>query len=196
MSSQNLNQRILGPYRLSHHPFCDQFKDHIYVIKGKKYCRGCVMQYSGMIISFIVLSFGIFFGWLHIQSDIEVGFVLYVLILPTLITSFLIENRKLKDTARFLLGVSFTLAFVQLVFTPDWVIKGWILLNFLPGYIYLNKKRGKNNNQTCGICPEKNDEPNCSGYQIYADREKIFFTQAIEGGISDPFALPPDQLDE
>lgn len=196
MSSHNLNQRILGPYRLSHHPFCDQFKNHVYIIRGKKYCRGCIMQYSGMVISFIVLFPGVLFGWLHIQSDIEVGFVLYILILPTLITSFLIENRKLKDTARFLLGVSFILAFIQLVLTPDWIIKGWILLNFIPGYIYLNKKREKNNNHICEKCPEKNNQPNCTGYQIYSDRERIFLSQAISGGISDPFALPPDQLEE
>jgi hypothetical protein len=38
--------------------------------------------------------------------------------------------------------------------------------------------------------------PYCSGYQVYADRENVFLSQAIQGGISDPFSLPPDQLDD
>ena len=66
----------------------------------------------------------------------------------------------------------------------------------LLGYIYLNKKRAKKNNELCSHCEEKDKIPDCSGYQIYSDREKIFFAQAAQGGIHDPFALPPDQLDE
>ena len=38
--------------------------------------------------------------------------------------------------------------------------------------------------------------PNCSGYQAYSDREKIFLTQATQGGIQDPFAAPPDTLEK
>ena len=196
MSTRNLAQRILGPYRISHHPLCDHFKDHVYVIRGNKICRGCVMQYSGMIFSFISVSVGYFLGWWVGLTEIQIGFILYILVLPTILTAFLVKNRKIKDIARFLLGASFSLAFILLIFTPDWLIKGWILLNFIPGYMYLNKRRAKKNNEVCSQCEEKEKIPNCSGYQIYADREKIFLAQAAQGGIHDPFALPPEKLDD
>ncbi|UCE14301.1 MAG: hypothetical protein JSV04_03770 [Candidatus Heimdallarchaeota archaeon] len=196
MSTRNLVRRILGPYRISHHPLCDHYKDHVYRFRGNKICRGCVMQYSGMIFSFFIITIGTFFQWWKGLTEIQVGLVLYAMILPTLLTAFLIENRIIKDVARFLLGASFSLAFIQFVFTPDWLIKLWILINLIPGYIYLNKRRAKKNDEVCNQCEERINIPLCSGYQIFADREKIFMAQAVKGGIHDPFALSPDQLEE
>ena len=196
MSSRNLVNRILGPYRISHHPFCGNFQDHTYVIKGTKVCRGCVIQYSGIIFSFLVIGLGNLFRWWHGLTEIHVGFVLYMLVFPTILTAFLIKNRIAKDVTRFLLGTAFSLAFVLMIFTPDWLIKGWILVNFIPGYIYLNQRRAQKNREVCNQCSEHKNIPYCSGYQIMADREKIFLTQAVQGGIRDPFSLPPDQLDE
>ncbi|MFW9902886.1 MAG: hypothetical protein ACFFFH_01020 [Candidatus Thorarchaeota archaeon] len=196
MYERTLIHRILGPYRISHHPFCSHFKDHVYDIRGKRICRGCLMQYSGIMSSFMIITLGYFLGLWTGLTEFQVGIVLYFLVLPTIITAFLITNRKIKDIARFLLGTAFTLAFILLVFTPDWLIKGWILLHFIPGYIYLNRRRITKNDEVCSRCEEYSNFPNCTGYQIYTDREKIFMTQELQGGIIDPFALPPDKLDE
>ncbi len=197
-TSRNLTQRILGPYRLSHHPLCDNFHDHIYLLWDKKVCRGCLMQYSGMFLSFIIIVIGNLpnFKWWEGLSEYQVGIVLYIMILPTIFTGFLFPNRRAKDIARFLLGASFTLAFVQLIFTPNWLIKGWILINFIPGYVYLNRRRASKNSEVCESCYEYNKMPYCSGFQVYTDRENVFLKQAIQGGIQDPFALSPDQLDD
>ncbi|MFX0172539.1 MAG: hypothetical protein ACFE9L_11515 [Candidatus Hodarchaeota archaeon] len=154
------------------------------------------MQYSGMIISFAIICIGTVIGLWKGYTEIQVGLILYFLITPTFFTAFIINSRLLKDLARFLLGTSFTLAFFLLIFTPNWIIKGWILLNFIPGYIYLNKRRAKKNNEICSACQERHNIPFCSGYQVYTDRENIFMRQVIQGGIKDPFALPPDQLEE
>jgi len=196
MLGRNLAQRILGPYRISHHPFCSNFNDHVYEIRGRRVCRGCLMQYSGMAFSFIVISLGYLLRWWNGLTEIQVGLVLYFLVFPTIITAFFVNNRTIKDIARFLLGTAFTIAFILLIFTPDWLIKGWILLNFIPGYIYLNRRRAVKNNEVCSECEEFNKIPNCSGFQIYSDREKIFLAQALQGGIHDPFALPPNKIDE
>lgn len=195
-TQRTLTRRILGPYRISHHPLCSNFEEHIYLIKDRKVCRGCVMQYSGMIISFLILWGGYLIGLWYGLTEIQVGFILYLLIIPTFLTAFIVKTRQIKDIARFLLGASFMLALLLLVFTPDWIIKVWILLNFIPGYIYLNKRRAKRNNEICSTCQERHNIPFCSGYQIYTDREKIFMSQAIRGGIKDPFALSPDQLED
>ncbi|MFX0123482.1 MAG: hypothetical protein ACFFAE_07555 [Candidatus Hodarchaeota archaeon] len=196
MYGRSLAHRILGPYRISHHPFCSNFRDHVYEIRGNRVCRGCLMQYSGIIFSFAIIVIGYLLGLWTGLTEIQVGGILYALIIPTVITAFLINNRKIKDMARFLLGTAFTLAFVLLFFTPDLLIKAWILVNFIPGYIYLNRRRAVKNDEVCNECEEFSKMPNCSGYQIYTDRERIFLTQALQGGIRDPFALPPDKLDE
>lgn len=188
--------RVLGPYRLSHHPLCEQFQDHVYLIRGRKFCRGCVMQYSGIIVFILILVIGSISNLWSGISDIQVGLVLYFLVFATLVATYLVRNRVVKDIARFLLGVSFSLAITLWVFTPDLLVKGWILLNFIPGYIYLNKKRSRNNNLVCIGCEEFKRQPVCSGYQIYSDREKIFLGQAVHGGIRDPFALSPEQLED
>lgn len=197
-NSRDLRRRILGPYRLSHHPLCTNFFEHVFIIRGRKVCRGCFMQYSGMISSFIIVIIGNLpiFKWWSGLTEIQVGLVLYTMVIPTLITTFVLDNRKIKDIARFLLGASFSITFIQLIFTPDLLIKGWILINFIPGYIYLNKRRSMKNIDICSACNEFNRMPYCAGYQEYADRENVFLGQVIQGGINDPFSLPPDQLDE
>jgi hypothetical protein len=69
-------------------------------------------------------------------------------------------------------------------------------LNFLPGYFYLQKRREQKNEEICKVCDEFEHSPFCSGYQIYQDRKSIFLSQAYHEGIHDPFALPPESLDE
>ena len=198
MDVQDLKTRILGPYRISHHPLCDYFGDHVYHIRGRKVCRGCAMQYSGMIFAFVIVILGslpIFNFWTS-TNEIQVGIILYFLVLPTLITAFVIKNRKFKDAARFMLGMAFTIAFVVFIFTPNILVKIFIFFNFLPGYIYLQKRREAKNTEICINCDEYERSPYCSGYQIYADRESIFLSQIQKGGIKDPFALPPESLEE
>jgi uncharacterized membrane protein len=195
-SHKSLYQRILGPYRISHHPLCTHFEHHVYQIRGKKICRGCAMQYLGMFCALFIMIIGYPMKWWYGLKEIQIGVLLYLLIIPTVLTAFLIENRIIKDIARFLLGTSFSIAFVLLIFTPDWIIKIWILINFIPGYMYLNRRRIQKNEEVCLTCSEKDQFPYCSGYQIYADRENIFLTQAFHGGIHDPFSLPPDQIDD
>ena len=195
---RNLSQKILGPYRISHHPLCDNFSEHVYHINGKKVCRGCVMQYSGMIVAFVLIIIGNLPS-LHLWkflNEFQVGLVLYLMISPTILTAFIIKNRKIKDFARFTLGASFTIAIAQFLFTPNLIIKFWIAINFIPGYLYLNKRRAVKNEEICQICPEYKNIPYCAGFQTYSQREQIFLSQIMQGGIKDPLSLPPDQLEE
>ncbi|MHA1944707.1 MAG: hypothetical protein ACXAC6_02525 [Candidatus Hodarchaeales archaeon] len=198
MDIQDLKTRILGPYRISHHPLCDNFSEHVYQTRGRKVCRGCAMQYSGMIFAFLLIFIGsipLINFWAN-WNEFQIGIILYLLIFPTILTALIIKNRKLKDIARFMLGMAFSIAFVVFIFTPNLLIKGFIFINFLPGYIYLQKRRETKNMAICMECDEFEHSPYCSGYQIYADRESIFLSQVQQGGIKDPFALPPESLEE
>jgi hypothetical protein len=187
----------MGPYRISHHPLCDNFSEHVYIFRRQRVCRGCVMQYTGMTFAFFLIIFDLIFQILFSTwSDFQFGIFLYFLVFPTILTSFFLKNRILKDLARFMLGIAFTLAFFLLLITPSWFVKGFILLNFLPGYFYLQKRREIKNERICVECQEYEHRPYCSGYQTYQDRESIFLSQASKGGIQDPFALSPESLDD
>jgi hypothetical protein len=156
------------------------------------------MQYSGMIFAFLLIFIGsipLINFWAN-WNEFQIGIILYLLIFPTILTALIIKNRKLKDIARFMLGMAFSIAFVVFIFTPNLLIKGFIFINFLPGYIYLQKRRETKNMAICMECDEFEHSPYCSGYQIYADRESIFLSQVQQGGIKDPFALPPESLEE
>ncbi len=191
---KSLYNHILGPYRISHHPLCKNFKEHVFIIREHKVCRGCVMQYSGILLALVFLICGTYLGWWFRLNEIQIGLILYLLIIPTFFNSFLIKNRLLKDFTRLFLGIAFLIAIVLMIFTPILLIKLWILINFIPGYIYLNKKREKNNLKICSTCNEFQKIPNCEGYQIYSDRESIFLGQQLRGGIIDPFSVSPDLI--
>ena len=79
MDIQDLKTRILGPYRISHHPLCDNFNEHVYQIRGRKICRGCTMQYSGIIFAFLL----VFLGSLPFinfwpRNEFQIGIILYL----------------------------------------------------------------------------------------------------------------------
>ncbi len=154
------------------------------------------MQYLGIIFAFIVILANLLifqeFNW----SDFQIGILLYLLIFPTIITAFLIENRLVKDIARFMLGVAFSIALTLVIFVDNWIVKGFILLNLLPGYYYLQKRREEKNEEICKVCNEYEHLPYCTGFQVLTDREKIFTSQILQGGIIDPFSLPPEKLEE
>ena len=33
------------PYLISHHPNCDKYEEHVFKIRGKKFCIGCFIGY-------------------------------------------------------------------------------------------------------------------------------------------------------
>ncbi|MHA2274048.1 MAG: hypothetical protein ACXACI_19570, partial [Candidatus Hodarchaeales archaeon] len=102
------------------------------------------MQYSGMAIALLIIGLGFFMGWWTGLAEWELVLTLYLLIAPTFLTAFLIKNRIMKDSSRLILGMAFTTAFVGLIFA-SWLVKGLILVHFIPGYIYLNRRRSQQN---------------------------------------------------
>ena len=94
---------VLSPYRLAHHPLCSKFDDHLYIIRGKKVCRGCVNLYSGMIAGIILAPIFVFV----LNISFWVTFIATnIMFIFTPISAFLKPPRWFKDISRFLLGVA------------------------------------------------------------------------------------------
>lgn len=194
--SKSLANRFIGPYRISHHPLCDNFNDHVFIIRGKKVCRGCALFYPGVLLATIISTIGIFTGFWKTWTEIDYIISLYTLVIPTFLTTYLIKIRKLKDISRFMLGIAYTLTLFIVILHPNWLLKVIVLIHIIPGNYIMNSKRSQKNNEVCDKCDEKEERPYCSGYKEYKIREKIFTAAEAQGGFMDPFAVDGSELED
>ncbi len=169
---------VLSPYRLAHHPLCTKFDDHVYTIKGRKVCRGCLNLYSGMIFGLILAPIVVFV--LHISFWIAFIATNSMFIL-TPISAFLKPPRWFKDISRFLLGIamisaglSVILAIVELTKGMDWGAFAVIIITlsvYFGSRAYFTRFRDRKNEQVCRNC-EQFYHPRCEGMRSVVDKVK------------------------
>ncbi len=46
----------LRGFLLSHHPACERFSRHVFVVRGRRVCLGCASAYPGALSAFLVFS--------------------------------------------------------------------------------------------------------------------------------------------
>uniref|UniRef100_A0A7C3J439 Isoprenylcysteine carboxylmethyltransferase family protein n=1 Tax=Candidatus Methanomethylicus mesodigestus TaxID=1867258 RepID=A0A7C3J439_9CREN len=93
--------------REGHHPNCDEFKGHVYLLFGKKRCSGCAGLLIGSIIS-AVAAFGLLLG--SISIDLWGEGIVWLGIVMMLIGVFRPFLDYIKRAAlHFILGASFVL---------------------------------------------------------------------------------------
>ncbi|MEJ2280003.1 MAG: hypothetical protein P8Y70_19990, partial [Candidatus Lokiarchaeota archaeon] len=76
--------KSLKPIILSHHPKCENFKDHTLNIGSRKFCIGCFVGYPSAIIGFLFLWIISLFFTLNPNSILISAMIL----LSTLLLSF------------------------------------------------------------------------------------------------------------
>jgi len=175
---RNRRRRRLYPYRLAHHPLCSKFDDHVYIIKGKKVCRGCVNMYSGFLIGLILDPILVVF----LNIDFWIAFAInWGLFLFTPISIFLNLPRVIKDFSRFLLGFALVnsviivaLALVQMIVDFKWGALAVLIITVLVYYFsrkYFTILRDKRNEDICKDC-EQFYHPRCEGMGPSSDDSK------------------------
>jgi hypothetical protein len=100
--------RSLGPLLTSHHPFCNVYEAHLFTMRGRKWCVGCLFNSLSffialglLIVSTIVVPMMIdrfFLFW---------GGVVLILVSFAMSVLHLTVNKKLKVLSKLLLGSSF-----------------------------------------------------------------------------------------
>lgn len=169
---------MLSPYRLAHHPLCKKFEDHVYTIRGKKVCRGCLNLYSGMILGILLSPIVVFV--LHIDFwDAFIATNVMYIFLP--ISAFLNPPRWFKDISRFLLGVAMISAGLSVILSIVALTKGmnWgafavimiTLFIYFASRAYFTKFRDRKNEQVCRNC-EQFYHPRCEGMVSAIDKAK------------------------
>jgi len=169
---------VLSPYRLAHHPLCSKFDDHVYIIKGKKVCRGCVMLYSGMIFGLILAPIVVFVLNISYWMSFVAMFSMFIF---TPISAFLEPPRWFKDISRFLLGIAMIgagLSVILSIVTLTQGINWWAVAVFLTtialyfsSRFYFTRFRDRKNEQICRNC-EQFYNPRCDGMVSAVDKAK------------------------
>jgi hypothetical protein len=150
----------------------------MYVIKGKKVCRGCVNLYSGMIFGLILAPIVVFV----LNINFWIAFIsTNVMFMFTPISAFLEPPRWFKDISRFLLGIamisaglSVILAIVTITTGMNWWAFAVILITlsiYFGSRVYFTRFRDKKNEQVCRNC-EQFYHPRCEGMVSAVDKAK------------------------
>jgi len=159
----------LYPYRLAHHPLCNNFEDHLYTIGKYKVCRGCMNFYSGMLIGIILAPIAIFVLEINFWVAFATTNILYIF---TPLSVVLNPPRIIKDFARLLLGIAMISSFLSIVLAIvrlfDGLNFGAIAVIIITPTIYFTSRfyfrglRDRRNENVCRNC-EQFYLPQCDG---------------------------------
>lgn len=154
------------PMVLSHHPLCGRFDDHVFVLRGRKVCRGCATAYPAAIVALLALMAvrplpydGLFF----------LSVVAFILNLGR----FLVTRRIMTDVLfNSLLGVSLAAVIASALTAPSGertviaavAVFVFIAFNLLKGYRMFS---------TCRRCPSSPRFPDCSIRPLGPDNDAI-----------------------
>ncbi len=154
----------LYPFILSHHPSCGKFDDHVFTVRGVKFCIGCFTSFPAFFIAFAI---GYFTGWGEYVS-IGIG----LLLMSLLATPYLLyKGLKLRSKgfnmfSKASFGVAFAVySFIVLNYFPNITIA--FLLVFYTGSLLtaiINLKRVVEMENICKKCPMYKDFPRCDGF--------------------------------
>lgn len=181
---------IVSPLRLSHHPLCDNFSNHVFVIRGKKFCRGCTMFYPSLVLGGLVA----FVLQFHLLPTITLGIVMTVLLLPTVVAQLFKLPRPMRDVSKAILGMDSGLGILVITFHPDLWARIAVILVAVPMIMIVETVRQKRDFNTCQRCPEF---PNrltyqCSGLKMVGNRMKIADLVLEQEEIPDLLAVNTD----
>ncbi|MFW9997481.1 MAG: hypothetical protein ACFFD4_35905 [Candidatus Odinarchaeota archaeon] len=184
-------------YVIAHHPLCNHYGDHVYSIRGRKICRGCTCQYSGIVSGLVITLVGNYYSWWLTVTDFILGLILYAMIAPTVFFSlFNIKYHWIKDISRFMLGIAITWSFILFILTTSNLIRLWILINFLPGTVFFCYLRDKRNSEICMKCEEYSTKPYCSGLEAYVTAGDVKYDEETTEKMNVPIPLNLQQLKE
>ncbi len=168
---RSVNKWITDPLKFAHHPLCETFSNHVFIIRGRKLCRGCTMFYPSLVIGTILsLIFGIFQ-----LPTILLAALMTALLLPTMVSLIISLPRPIRDANKAILGLDSGIGVTVVLLHPVIIVKVIVLLVAIPSAVILEKVRKNRDLKTCKICPEYQQRMSleCSGFKVVGNRVKI-----------------------
>ncbi len=130
------------PHLFAHHPEGPAFREHVWMLGGLYFCKGCVMTFAGMVAGGALF---LVYPWLRHVTDAQAGLAFTALLAPSVLTALLEPPRPFRHAARFLLGVLMVSAFLFLFVTDSWLVRAVIVAVYFGARIPLEKKRNRLN---------------------------------------------------
>ncbi|MHA1112642.1 MAG: hypothetical protein ACTSRE_16225 [Promethearchaeota archaeon] len=162
------------PYLVSHHPNCEKYEEHVFIISGKKFCIGCFIGYPAAIAG-IGISFPlVFFGVINVWIILIIG-ILFSLATLLSLTQFT-KKRARKILQKMLIGMGsgFIITSLWIFMGFAWyfkifVIWGTIIVLNIP----ISVMHYKTHNKICKKCEWKNNWNECPGFRRNEIENKV-----------------------
>ena len=160
----------LRPIITSHHPLCEQFKNHTFRIFGRDFCIGCFIGYpAGFLTLLLIFSFRLpslitpyaFF-------IISLVFALIYILLASIFT----DSKKVKILSKFFIGggSGFLVSSIFTLDIPFWlrIIFGFVVIQTI--VLILGMKRMRSIKKICNLCEWKRDWKRCPGMKVVQEK--------------------------
>jgi hypothetical protein len=158
-----LTFQAIKPIITSHHPLCEQFKDHTFHLFGRDWCIGCYIGYPSGILMLLIGNLTGLFSALSTNTLWIIGGCLMATYILSIVGLTKIRWIKIVSKIPLGFGVAFLIAAIF-----SYPIQFWIsfLLSFFLIQIFISIisiKRAFEMKKTCTACEFESDRNNCPG---------------------------------
>lgn len=141
------------PIILSHHPLCGKFDDHIFKIRERYVCIGCVTVYPSAVVTLLLLS-------IMNMSSFAIAFPIALSSFAVNMVRFLDKNHRLSLMLNVILGVSVGASLLSAVNAPNNIQLAVILVGVTVAFSFLFLK-GHRVLARCKSCQRYIEFPFC-----------------------------------
>ncbi len=151
----------MGALILSHHPLCRHFDEHVIEIRGRKYCKGCLLSYPTMIITLIS---GLFIPAFQNFTYFDFLILALITILISLGRLIPFRSNSLSIILRINFGLSLGFGLLSILLAPDifYVVMIFFSFALIHGSIVFFK--WKKFFEPCKECEYYPHFPACPGF--------------------------------
>lgn len=155
--------QAIKPIITSHHPVCEQYKDHTFHLFGRDWCIGCYIGYPSGILMFLIGYLTGLFRVLETSTLWIIGAILMGSYILSIVG--LSKIRWIKITSKIPLGAGAAFLIAALFSYPIPVWLSFLLSFFLIQFFItiINVKRAFEMRKTCNGCEYNSDRNNCPG---------------------------------
>jgi len=141
------------PIILSHHPLCGKFDDHMFKIRGRYICIGCVTVYPSAVVTLLLLS-------IMNMNSFVIAFPIALSSFAVNLLRFLEKNHRLSLILNVILGVSVGASLLSAVNAPNNIQLAVILVVVTVAFSFMFFK-GHRVLARCKSCQRYPEFPSC-----------------------------------
>ena len=141
------------PIILSHHPLCGRFEDHMFRVRGRYVCIGCVTVYPSALVTAVAL-FLVDLGSFWITVTIALSLFGVNLI------RFMVKDKRSHVFFNIMLGASLGAALLSAIYSPE-DLRIIVVIMGLSVAVAFSYLKGRRVFKTCKSCDRYREFPSC-----------------------------------